>query len=132
MPIPIGASGAVSSHIGLEDRYLQPPWRGHACPANAVATSESLLDHLLMSFLSSIVPIDSTASSLARFDFEIGQLYICNWSLLIDSRKDPSSRQSTLGCALRNPLHQQRPASSYLETPLGHSTLGDAGERLLS
>lgn len=101
-------------------------------PLNAVATSESLLVHLLLSFLSSIVSIGLTASSLSRLDFITGPLYIYYCALLIANRKDPSSRQPTLGCSLQNPWHQQRPTSPCPETSLGRSIAGDAGEESLN
>ena len=47
-------------------------------PLNAFATSESLLDRSLMSFLSSIVPVAFTALSLAHSNLNTGPLYIYN------------------------------------------------------
>ena len=62
----------------LEHGYLQPPWLGLTSPTNAVATSESLLISLLMSFLSSVQSVGLTASSLSLVDVNIGPLYIYN------------------------------------------------------
>lgn len=94
------------------------------CATNAVATSESLLDHLLTSFLSFIVPIAFTALSLAHFDLNIGPLYICNYLLLIDSRKDPLSRQSALCINRGLPLPIQRlPSVIQLQATLAKNSL---------
>ena len=90
--------GRCPRHYHLEDCYLQPPWRGHAFSTNAAATSESLLDRLLMSFLSSIVPLTFTALSLAHSDLNTGPLYRYNYSLLIGRIRRVANLHWTVRC----------------------------------